>query len=94
MIRLNDIRRAIAERPFEIREILLTAQQSQVLRFVRQRKKTTRSSDIVKRFDLSPSHACMVMDGLYRKGYVRKQSQPQDTGGYEYEFVSAIDEDG
>ena len=91
MIPMNDIRRDIADRTFEIRDIMLTAQQSEVLRFVRKDGESVRSSAVAKRFNLSAQHSCMVMDKLYRKGYVDRKSQPQESGGYEYEYISAID---
>ena len=93
MISLNDIRREIADRRVEIRDIMLTSQQVKVFRFLRRYAEPVRSSGVAKRFNFSAQHACMVMDGLYQKGYVDRKQQPQESGGFEYEYVSAIDGD-
>ena len=87
---LNEIRREIARRPDKVREILLSPQQAQVLRYARKRPKPTYSRDLVQRFDFTPQHACMVLERLYRKGYLTRGSDPQESGGYEYAYVSAI----
>jgi len=91
MISLNDIRREIADRTEDVRDIMLSTQQAKVIRFVRRRNDPTRSRDVCKRFDLSAQHACMVMDNLYRKGYLCRTQQPQESGGYEYEYTWEID---
>ena len=91
MIPLNDIRQAILESPDSIRMLMLTAQQLSVFRFVRKQRLPVRSSKITKKFGLSPSHTCNVMDALYRKGYVDRLSRAQESGGYGYEYMSQID---
>jgi len=91
VIPLNDIRRAILESPDTIRMLMLTAQQLSVFRFVREQRLPVRSSKIANKFGLSPSHACMVMDALHQRGYVDRLSRPQESGGYEYEYLSQID---
>lgn len=90
MIGLNDIRRRIVESPTAIRDILLTKQEHQVFRWVRHHANCL-SSEIAYEFGLSAQHACMVMDKLYRKGYVDRSQVPQESGGYEYEYLSQID---
>jgi DNA-binding MarR family transcriptional regulator len=91
MTTLFDIRRMIAHRASDIRELMLTPQQVEVLTFIRRWRKPTRSRDISRRFDMSAQHACMVLDAIYRKGYLQRTSEPQDSGGYEYEYVWTLD---
>ena len=90
MIGLNDIRRRIADSPTVIRDILLTRQEHQIFRWLR-RNQPALSSAIADEFGLSAQHAYIVMDKLYRKGYVDRMQQPQESGGYEYEYTSQID---
>lgn len=88
---LNDIRQYIATHREVVKMIMLTPQQSQVFSYVRKQRLPVCSNKITKKFGLSAQHTCMIMEALHRKGYVDRISQPQESGGYEYEYSSQID---
>lgn len=90
----NYLRVAIADDPDLARDLLLSPQQAEVLLAIRHSKRSSWSSRLVcKRFGFSAQHACMVLDKLYRKGYLCRTSQPQESGGYEYEYTWELTND-
>lgn len=85
--RLNEARLICADFPGDVREIILSPLQVEVLDIIRRRKDSVRSSHLVGWMDMSVQQASMVLSALYRKGYLCRTSQPQESGGYEYEYT-------
>ena len=90
MITLNDIRIEIADRAEEVRDIMLSDSQARVLLVIRQRESVT-ARWIAKRYDISIQSASSVLHRLYQKGYLCRRQEPQESGGYEYEYSWQLD---
>jgi len=69
----------------EIRKLLMTKQEREIYMYIGLVKEST-SEKIASYFYLSSQHASGILSKLYKKGYLRRLEQPQESGGYEWRY--------
>lgn len=75
--------RLITKYPEEIRSRLLGKKQMKILEFVRKNAPVT-SSQVRKKFKMSPQNASQQMIIIYKKGYLKRVLVEAASGGHEW----------
>ncbi len=93
------IRRLRSQSPYKnfsevanrLEELDLTAAQQKVMLYVRTLPNTgTGSWDLARAHNISVTNASLQLRHLYDRGYLIRESIPQDSGGYEFLYKEPI----
>lgn len=76
---------SLAGKNKEIKSLLISDQGLLVYKFVASKNEAT-ARDVAEELGLSIQHASGVLAKLYRQQYLRRDSEPQESGGYEWVY--------